>query len=91
MIKIWSMKKDEESAKKKKPKTSPAQLRVQKGGYRICCLKFGELSKSDMRADYETSALDFDRPHGAGVAEYNEDRVPRSTGLAELFPYHRPR
>ncbi|CAO1622681.1 unnamed protein product [Jaminaea pallidilutea] len=30
MIKIWSMKKDEESAKKKKPKTSPAQLRVQK-------------------------------------------------------------
>lgn len=31
MIKLWSMKKDEESAKKKKPKTSPAQLRVQKG------------------------------------------------------------
>lgn len=31
MIKIWSMKKDEESAKKKKPKTSPAQLRIQKG------------------------------------------------------------
>ncbi|PWN48221.1 putative ubiquitin-conjugating enzyme E2 [Violaceomyces palustris] len=30
MIKIWSMKKEEESAKKKKPKTSPAQLRVQK-------------------------------------------------------------
>lgn len=26
------MKKEEESAKKKKPKTSPAQLRVQKGG-----------------------------------------------------------
>ncbi|CAO1626549.1 unnamed protein product [Sympodiomycopsis kandeliae] len=30
MIKIWSLKKDEESAKKKKPKTSPAQLRIQK-------------------------------------------------------------
>lgn len=31
MPQIWSMKKEEESAKKKKgPKTSPAQLRVQK-------------------------------------------------------------
>ncbi|CEH15624.1 e2 ubiquitin-conjugating enzyme [Ceraceosorus bombacis] len=30
MIKIWSLKKDEETARKKKPKTSPAQLRVQK-------------------------------------------------------------
>ncbi|MCO5584926.1 hypothetical protein L7F22_038858 [Adiantum nelumboides] len=30
MLKVWSLKKDEESAKKKKPKTSPAQLRVQK-------------------------------------------------------------
>ncbi|CDW98882.1 hypothetical protein [Sporisorium scitamineum] len=30
MIKIWSMKKEEDAAKKKKPKTSPAQLRVQK-------------------------------------------------------------
>lgn len=28
---IWSMKKEEDAAKKKKPKTSPAQLRVQKG------------------------------------------------------------
>lgn len=33
MIKIWSLKKDEETAKKRKPKTSPAQLRVQKGAY----------------------------------------------------------
>lgn len=32
MLKVWSLKKDEETAKKKKPKTSPAQLRVQKGG-----------------------------------------------------------
>lgn len=31
MIKIWSMKKDEETAKKKGTKTSSAQLRVQKG------------------------------------------------------------
>lgn len=31
MLKVWSLKKDEETAKKKKPKTSPAQLRVQKG------------------------------------------------------------
>ncbi|KDN44071.1 putative ubiquitin-conjugating enzyme E2 [Tilletiaria anomala UBC 951] len=30
MIKIWSMKKEEEASKKKKPQTSPAQLRVQK-------------------------------------------------------------
>lgn len=31
MLKVWSLKKDEETAKKRKPKTSPAQLRVQKG------------------------------------------------------------
>ncbi|KAF8514745.1 E2 ubiquitin-conjugating enzyme [Gautieria morchelliformis] len=30
MIKIWSMKKNEEAAAKKKPKTSAAQIRVQK-------------------------------------------------------------
>ncbi|KAJ1302600.1 hypothetical protein OPQ81_002917 [Rhizoctonia solani] len=30
MIKIWSMKKNEDAAAKKKPKTSAAQLRVQK-------------------------------------------------------------
>jgi len=30
MLKIWSMKKDQEAAAKKKPKTSAAQLRVQK-------------------------------------------------------------
>lgn len=54
MIKIWSMKKDEESAKKKKPKTSPAQLRVQKGGYRRRRLRFGEILRSDMRADDES-------------------------------------
>jgi ubiquitin-conjugating enzyme E2 M len=30
MLKVWSLKKDEESARKKKPKTTPAQLRVQK-------------------------------------------------------------
>ncbi|KAK0552439.1 NEDD8-conjugating protein ubc12 [Tilletia horrida] len=30
MMKIWSMKKEEESVKKRKPKTTPAQLRVQK-------------------------------------------------------------
>ncbi|KAL9716482.1 NEDD8-conjugating protein ubc12 [Leucoagaricus gongylophorus] len=30
MIKIWSMKKDENAAAKKKPKTSAAQIRVQK-------------------------------------------------------------
>jgi hypothetical protein len=35
MIKIWSLKKDEESARKRKPKTSPAQLRVQKGAWRV--------------------------------------------------------
>ena len=29
---IWSMKKTEEAAAKKKPKTSAAQIRVQKGG-----------------------------------------------------------
>ncbi|KAK0530698.1 NEDD8-conjugating protein ubc12 [Tilletia horrida] len=29
-MKIWSMKKEEESVKKRKPKTTPAQLRVQK-------------------------------------------------------------
>lgn len=29
---IWSLKKDQEAANKKKPKTSAAQLRVQKGG-----------------------------------------------------------
>jgi ubiquitin-conjugating enzyme E2 M len=33
MLKVWSLKKDEETAKKRKPKTSPAQLRVQKGTY----------------------------------------------------------
>lgn len=35
MIKIWSLKKDEETARKKKPKTSPAQLRVQKGKLQV--------------------------------------------------------
>ena len=35
MIKIWSMKKEEEASRKKKPKTSPAQLRVQKGEQRL--------------------------------------------------------
>ncbi|UZJ55432.1 hypothetical protein CBS101457_004752 [Exobasidium rhododendri] len=30
MLKVWSLKKDEDLAKKKKPRTSPAQLRVQK-------------------------------------------------------------
>ncbi|KAL7420033.1 NEDD8-conjugating protein ubc12 [Cryptotrichosporon argae] len=30
MIKIWSVKKDQEAAAKKRPKTTPAQLRVQK-------------------------------------------------------------
>jgi ubiquitin-conjugating enzyme E2 M len=36
MLKVWSLKKDEETAKKKKPKTSPAQLRVQKGAFSSC-------------------------------------------------------
>jgi uncharacterized Tic20 family protein len=31
-LQIWSMKKTEEAAAKKKPKTSAAQIRVQKGG-----------------------------------------------------------
>jgi len=31
MIQIWSLKKDQEAANKKKPKTTAAQLRVQKG------------------------------------------------------------
>ena len=31
MIKIWSMKAKEAAAEKKKPKTSAAQIRVQKG------------------------------------------------------------
>ena len=30
-LQIWSMKKTEEAAAKKKPKTSAAQIRVQKG------------------------------------------------------------
>ena len=30
-IQIWSMKKEEDAAAKKKPKTSAAQIRVQKG------------------------------------------------------------
>ncbi len=30
-LQIWSMKKDENAAAKKKPKTSAAQIRVQKG------------------------------------------------------------
>lgn len=38
MIKIWSLKKDEETARKRKPKTSPAQLRVQKGECRSSML-----------------------------------------------------
>jgi ubiquitin-conjugating enzyme E2 M len=32
LLQIWSMKKTEEAAAKKKPKTSAAQIRVQKGG-----------------------------------------------------------
>ncbi len=31
MIKIWSIKKDNSAAEKKKPKVSAAQIRVQKG------------------------------------------------------------
>ncbi|THH33558.1 hypothetical protein EUX98_g679 [Antrodiella citrinella] len=34
MLKIWSMKKNEDAAAKKKPKTSAAQIRVQKGMYK---------------------------------------------------------
>ena len=30
-VQIWSMKKNEDAAAKKKPKTSAAQIRVQKG------------------------------------------------------------
>lgn len=31
LVQIWSMKKNEDAAAKKKPKTSAAQIRVQKG------------------------------------------------------------
>lgn len=34
-MQIWSMKKDENAAAKKKPKTSAAQIRVQKGEHRM--------------------------------------------------------
>jgi hypothetical protein len=37
MIKIWSMKAKEAAAEKKKPKTSAAQIRVQKGTLRLPC------------------------------------------------------
>lgn len=40
MIKIWSMKAKEAAAEKKKPKTSAAQIRVQKG---ICNLLVQEV------------------------------------------------
>ena len=36
-IQIWSMKKNEDQAAKKKPKTSAAQIRVQKGTPCVIC------------------------------------------------------
>ncbi|KAF5352370.1 hypothetical protein D9756_005965 [Leucocoprinus leucothites] len=47
MIKIWSMKKDENAAAKKKPKTSAAQIRVQK-----------DLTELDLPSTMKTSFAD---------------------------------
>ncbi|KZP25314.1 E2 ubiquitin-conjugating enzyme [Athelia psychrophila] len=47
MIKIWSMKKNEEAANKKKPKTSAAQIRVQK-----------DLTELDLPATMQTNFPD---------------------------------
>ncbi|KAH8915332.1 E2 ubiquitin-conjugating enzyme [Atractiella rhizophila] len=49
MIKIWSMKKTEEQASKKKPKTSAAQLRVQK-----------DVTELDLPSTMETNWPDAD-------------------------------
>jgi hypothetical protein len=51
MIKIWSIKKDNSAAEKKKPKVSAAQIRVQKGNiislknsvwFLFCLISFDE-------------------------------------------------
>lgn len=34
LTQLWSQKKEADEAKKQRPKTSPAQLRVQKGAWR---------------------------------------------------------
>ncbi|GAC76176.1 ubiquitin-protein ligase [Moesziomyces antarcticus T-34] len=61
MIKIWSMKKEEESAKKKKPKTSPAQLRVQKDLTEL------ELPKT-MKTDFPDPADKLPADHRLGAS-----------------------
>jgi hypothetical protein len=43
-IQIWSMKKNEEAAAKRKPKTSAAQIRVQKGAHRVHLWRDGDFS-----------------------------------------------
>lgn len=47
MIKIWSMKAKEAAAEKKKPKTSAAQIRVQKGKLSCFSLHYSQLYHND--------------------------------------------
>lgn len=48
------MKKEEESAKKKKPKTSPAQLRVQKGMFSLCLCFRSTLARDQQQSMFST-------------------------------------
>ena len=72
------MKKNEDAAAKKKPKTSAAQIRVQKG-YLLCRLL-------EMTTEQFTGALY--RLDGTGFTVNNEDPFRRSHRSAQLHTYH---
>lgn len=67
---LWTLKKNEEAAAKKKPKTSAAQIRVQKGLWRF-------------QSDYDR-IFNWSRSHRAGLAIDDEDELPRPCGSAQL-------
>lgn len=79
-LQIWSMKKEGDAAAKKKPKTSAAQIRVQKGTH--CPYSSFPLAR---QADCNDLVC---RHHRVGLAINHEDRVPRPGQLAPVHADH---
>jgi len=76
LLQIWSMKKNEDAAAKKKPKTSAAQIRVQKGAYLFTAFSMFPLLTTRM-----AYAFRLDR---VGPPVNNEDTLPRSRRSPQL-------
>ena len=81
------MKKNEDAAAKRKPKTSAAQIRVQKG---MCLLSYP--TSTPLAAGTRVLIiLASHRPDRARPPEHDEDDLARRSGSSQLYPHNQPR